>query len=104
MAEAPQAPYQVVLAFEVFDDFERMRSTHKAAIARIRSLALRPDRGHPLTGSLRGCRSPEISHDKAGAHRAVYFVDQQRRQIVVLAVGTHEYAYAQAAARAERYR
>ena len=104
MAQTPQAPYQIVIAVEVFADLERMRSTRNAALARIRGLAHRPDWGHPLTGLLKGYRSLEISHDKAGAHRAVYYVHEERRQIVVLAVGTHEYAYAQATARAERYR
>lgn len=104
MAQAPQAPYQIVIAFEVFEDLERMKSTRTAAAARIRGLARRPDWGHPLTGPLKGCRSLEISHDKAGAHRAVYHIHEERRQIIVLAVGTHEYAYAQAAARVARYR
>jgi len=104
VAQAPQAPYQIVMAFEVFEDLEQMKSTRTAALARIRGLARRPDWGHPLTGLLKGYRSLEISHDKAGAQRAVYYVHGERRQILVLAVGTHEYAYQQAAARVERYR
>jgi len=52
--------------------------------------------GHPLAGSLQGCRSLDFNLKGSGAFRAVYFVDEPERACTVLLIGPHENVYREA--------
>lgn len=77
-------------------DLQRLRSHATVFLARLQTLATRPERGHPLRGALAGARSIVLSR-QGGGYRAVYVYDAAKNECRVLAVGEHATVYERAA-------
>ena len=77
--------------------------SYQRAMDALSQLETEPDKGHTLTGSLRGARSLEFSLP-GGAHRAAYVVLSMDRVCVVFLVGSHEGFYKEAERRYEALR
>src|SRR5581483_2428753 len=90
--------YEVVLSGGAQNDMDARPGLYPRIANALLTLEDRPERGHPLTGALRGCRSLILSHSQGG-FRAVYILRRAQRRCVVLAVGPHATVYAVAAQR-----
>jgi mRNA-degrading endonuclease RelE of RelBE toxin-antitoxin system len=85
--------FDVQLTREAEKDFRRLRA-HTGRVTRaILKLEDDPFLGHPLSGSLKGTRAPELSLPGSGIYRAVYVVNDATRVCLVLIVGPHENIY-----------
>jgi mRNA-degrading endonuclease RelE of RelBE toxin-antitoxin system len=74
-------------------------AAHAEAVVALGALERDPFAGHPLSGSLKGCRSLEFSVKGSGQYRAVYVVLDNRRVSIVFIVATHENVYREASKR-----
>lgn len=90
--------YSITFIPAARDDFARHRGLETRIAQALRSLAERPNRGHPLTGSLANCRSLVLSRS-SGGFRPVYAVNESLRRCVVIAIGPHATVYELAASR-----
>lgn len=98
MTHSPRRPATVRITAEADNDLDRYASLTDRFYRAIRTLADRPDRGHPLTGRLRECRSLELSR-LGGGFRAVYVWERERNIVTVFAIGPHATVYDTAAQR-----
>jgi mRNA-degrading endonuclease RelE of RelBE toxin-antitoxin system len=90
--------FTVILTDSARDDLWRNRALGTRIARALRTLAERPERGHPLTGTLAHCRSLVLSRSHGG-YRAVYIIQSAKQQCVVLAIGPHATVYDEAARR-----
>ncbi len=88
--------FGVELTLQAEKDLRDLRPWIEPAASEIARLEDEPYLGHPLTGSLRGCRSLEFNLRGGGAYRAVYLVLENERVCLVFLVGAHEGLYAMA--------
>lgn len=85
--------YDVQLTRQAEKDLKALRPWTAQATRVILQLEEDPNRGHTLTGSLRGTRSLEFSLKGGGAYRVVYVVLDEERVCLVFIVGPHENIY-----------
>jgi addiction module RelE/StbE family toxin len=93
--------YAVSLTAAAAEDLLAMRSLARRGLTMIHGLRTRPDRGHPLSGELAGCRSLELTHAQGG-YRAVYTVRDETLEVQVIAIGPHRTVYQTARDRYQR--
>jgi len=100
--------YRVQFSRQALRDLDTLRKrnrvAHDRAVVAVAELETAPLAGHPLSGSLRGCRSLEFSVKGSGQYRAVYIVLDDETVCVVFVVGTHENLYDEARRRVDNVR
>ena len=96
--------FGVELTRQAEKDLARLRPWVAEAARALAQLETDPERGHMLSGSLRGARSLEFSLKGGGQYRAVYLLLAEERVCLVFIVGTHENIYDKAQRRLEALR
>ncbi len=79
-------------------DLTALRGHSAQFLTRLETLATRPERGHPLRGSLAGARSLVLNYH-GGGYRAVDVYDAVKNECPVLPIGEHATVYEKAARR-----
>lgn len=97
----PMGRFTVTLTRQAEKDLKDLRPWTDQATRALLVLEDDPQRGHRLSGSLRGSRSLEFSLRGSGAYRAVYVVLREERTCLVFLIGPHENIYERARRRLE---
>lgn len=93
--------WRVELSRRAEKDLRGLRPWSAQALQAIAALEHDPQRGHLLTGSLRGVRSLEFNLRGGGAYRAAYILRPEDLVCLVFIVGSHEGFYEKAERRYE---
>jgi mRNA interferase RelE/StbE len=91
---------RVELTAHAEKDLERLRGMRRKALQAIFQLEQNPEKGHLLTGTLKGVRSLEFSLP-GGAYRAAYVLSGEKDVCLIFIVGPHENFYEKAERRHE---
>jgi mRNA-degrading endonuclease RelE of RelBE toxin-antitoxin system len=92
----PDSQFTVELTRQAEKDLRDLRPWTAQAARALMQLEPDPQRGHTLTGSLKGARSLEFALPGSGVYRAVYSILNAERVCLVFIIGPHENIYAKA--------